>query len=281
MATDLRDAKGVAVTAEEAEAIFELWAKRQADTEALRSRLTVQDMAEAMSIPPSDVERMLISVRAGRAQPQIQGPATKVRPINSFLISMAAVAWIAILLLACFIAYRSGWRNRGYEQPPAPFLNTPLPDVALPPQEVPSAIPFVTPETDLVDLGRLFSTNLTIEFDKASIEGQGVPGQQGPLRTDVLLQVVDAISPAPSVDIPTQLTGAQLVKALRNGQAQPVEDIIQFKELVLRTNNGGAPLKEMIPVALTQNAEIAQLVREEQLRRLKILANTAGQKLDL
>lgn len=108
MATRLIEEQNITVTAQEAESILELWAKRQSENEALRARTTVSDLAEAMAVPPSEVLNMLVEVRGAPVSPPIQPQELSRRKRNLVLMGVAGVAWIALLIFAIGLAYSMG-----------------------------------------------------------------------------------------------------------------------------------------------------------------------------
>jgi hypothetical protein len=287
MATQIRDANGIALTQQEAEAIIDLWAKKQAETETLRSRLTVEDMAEAMSVPPREVEQMLAAVRLQKLAPPepVVVPVKRVRPVNSLLIALASAVWIVILIGACYAAYQAGRDSNRFPPPPV-LLETPLPPSGV----VLDSRPAIASDTiappaveqsagfEFRELGPMFSANLSLTFDGVTIQGLRDPNQHVPLSSMSLERTVAAINTIPLVNIDSSLTDIQVVRLLRSAK-NPADGSFEFK--VLKLESGGKTVSEMIPVALSQNQRISRLVADEQARRLKILANKAGQQLDL
>ena len=108
------------LTPQEAEAVLELWARKQAEGE-LRSRLNVQDLAEATGLSQNEIEKLVATVRASKstppAQSPIHAPVKRAKPVNYFLISVAVIVWVGILFSVAVIAPRGGraqWKTDGY-----------------------------------------------------------------------------------------------------------------------------------------------------------------------
>ncbi len=98
MASRLIEEQNVPVTSQEAEAILELWAKRQRENEELRSRTTVKDLAEAMGAPTTEVLALLGEVRTTPVSPVITPAERAVRRRNRFLMAGAAVIWLGFIV---------------------------------------------------------------------------------------------------------------------------------------------------------------------------------------
>lgn len=275
MATDIRDANGVALTQQEAEAVIELWAKKQAETEALRSRLTVQDMAEAMSIPPGEVEQMLTAVRLQQSAPPTLKVDPKVRPVNKLLIGIAGVAWLLLLIAACFTAYGAGRKSAFVDTPPPAFA-PPAPETTV---DVSTMSPPAAESTglEISQMGSLFERNVTVTFGDAIVKGK-VSRQGRPIMTSrPLLDLVHTASPIPSANDDSEMSNLTIVQTLRASQ-NPPDGSFEFRTMVIQLPNG-EKISSTIPVSNTQNPRVVTLVYEEQLSRLKILASKVEQKL--
>lgn len=284
MAIETRDANGIALTQQEAEAVIELWAKKQADTETLRSRLTVEDMAEAMSLPPSEVEQMLRAVRLQKVVPPESVPMKKVRPVNAFLIAIASAVWIVILVGACFAAYEAGQgdgvRRTAQMWPPAAapapviFDTPPAPTPTL---EYAGVNPPAEAVFEISQLGNYFMRGVNVQFGTAGVKGQA-SSQNPPMMTSGPLQaLVNLTSPTPSITTDSELSNLEIVQALRAAKSAR-DGSFEFRPMTIQLPTGGT-VSEAIPISNTKNQRVLTLVNEEQLTRLKILASKAAQKL--
>jgi len=94
----LIEEQNVPVTSQEAEAILELWAKRQRENEELRSQTTVKDLAEVMGAPTTEVLALPGEVRTTPVSPVITPAEQAVRRRNRFLMAGAAVIWLGCLV---------------------------------------------------------------------------------------------------------------------------------------------------------------------------------------
>lgn len=256
---------------QEAEAVLELWAKKQAEGE-LRSRLNVQDLAEAMSLPVSEVEKMVDTVRQKASSPTVTPPIKKAKPINSLLISIAMIVWFTILAGACYLAFEAGM-DKGRQMvgmpamaPPA-FNEIPM-GVAVAADTVPmphdTAIATDTPVHGI-------PRSVTVEIKGYKVFGeQRQNANQGQIL-ESLRQILIEVAPPSSAKPDVVFGDVATMNALQENNAAKVNGQIQFEAMTVQGNGTGMTL--MIPVAKVSNPDLIRLVEEEQTTRLKILAN--------
>ncbi len=252
------------LTPQEAEAVLELWAKRQAEGE-LRTRLSVQDLAEAMSLPISEVERMVDAVRRKQFTPPVDAvPLKKAKPVNSFLIAVASFVWIGLLVGASAWFYRAGQRVQRYEVPMAE------PMVAPPPPILGEA--FAMPPSS-GNLAKSLPEGLSLEFKGYTLLGESQQTTEWNIR-EAFRQVIAQVA-APAGATPNVVySDVAIINALQESDSERVENQIRFEAMTLKT--GGRSMTKMIPVAMVNEPNLLRLVEEEQSNRLTILANWAA-----
>lgn len=256
---------------QEAEAVLELWAKKQAEGE-LRSRLNVQDLAEAMSLPVEEVEKMVDTVRQKASSPTVTPPVKRAKPINSLLISLAVIVWFTILAGACYFAFEAGTdkgrQMAGQAAMAPPALNDYPAEIAVAtgPPPMPEAT-FAAAETPVHGIPRSVSVE---------IKGYKVYGEQRQNASEreilgSLKQILEEVAP-PSTAKPEVVYGdVATMNALQENNPAKVDGQIQFEAMTVQGKGTGMTL--MIPIAKVTNPDLVRLVEEEQTTRLKILAN--------
>jgi hypothetical protein len=241
------------LTPQEAEAVLELWARKQAEGE-LRSRLNVQDLAEATGLSQNEIEKLVATVRASKstppAQSPIHAPVKRAKPVNYLLISVAVIVWVGILFSVAVIAHeegeRSGRRMATTLAPPAlaelgrpvAALDLPLGDVVI--VEGPRAFP----NSSLLPRGmRLQASGQILEGSSRNFSSSSV--------NSAITQFVQSVAPSPSSEV-IELDSQQIDLMLQpNGPAG--NDVVQFVKLTGAGPNG-RPFEAMLPFPMRRNA---------------------------
>lgn len=273
MATNLTESTEVIMSPKEAEAVFELWAKRQSEGENLRQRMSVQDMAEAMSIPPNEVEQMLNYVRSAHIAPPEPAKLKKARPVNSFLISIVAVTWFVILIGCCFLFYSIGHKNglrANLFAPPVPIAEMPV---------TAADLPFASAGTAEMDFAPANMTEqipngVNVEFNNYRVTGENPSGllSEDDVKT-ALSSIIQKVASPSSVTEKTNLTEVEIVKAIQESNVKKLSGLVRFE--VMTITHGNSSFQQTIPVAQVNDPKIVRLVGEEQSKLLRILANNA------
>jgi hypothetical protein len=266
--TGTYDRTETVLTPQEAEAVLELWARRQAEGE-LRSRLNVQDLAEATGLSTAEVEQMVASIRSGRTTPAVTPPRKRAKPVNYFLIGTAVVIWIAILAWVGLGAYQSG-RNSAIMQVPGVAVPGIAP-VAPPPDIVIEGIP--APALADVNAAELLPAKSAVEF-----QGYKVVGSADPIRqlteSDIfsaLTMVTSSLEREQALPYGPEQNSIDIIKALQANEAGLVAGEIRFEKMVVSAHGQSKEL--LIPFATVGNHSIIQPVQQERSKRLLILAN--------
>jgi len=257
----------VVLTPQEAEAVLELWARRQAEGE-LRSRLNVQDLAEATGLSPTEVEQMVATIRAGRqSQTPIQ-PQKRAKPVNYLLIGVAVVVWLAILAWVGLGAYHSG-RSSAFDQMP-PIM--PGVAVAPPPDIVIEGVP-VPPALADANAAELLPLKSTVEF-----QGYKVQGAADAIRQlseseilSALTMVTSSLEREEALPIGPEQNSIAIINALQANDSSLVAGEIRFEKMVV--SRFGQSKELLIPFGTVGNTSILEAVQRERAKRLLILAN--------
>lgn len=256
---------------QEAEAVLELWAKKQAEGE-LRSRLNVQDLAEAMSLPVEEVEKMVDSVRQKATSPTATPPTKRAKPINSLLISLAVIVWFTILAGACYLAFEAG-TDKGRQMAGFPAMAPPA--ITDFPAEI-----AVAADTSPMGTATAVETpvhqipqSVSLEFKGYKVYGEQRTNASESAIFHALQQIVAEVAPGSSAKPDVVYGDVAVIDALQSHDASKINGQIQFETLTLKGN--GTSLSQRIPIPKVDEASLVRLVLEEQRVRLKILANWA------
>lgn len=273
MATNLQESTDTILTPQETEAVLELWAKKQAEGEALKARVSVRDLAEAMSLPPGEVEKLLIHVRADFTTP-MPSVAKQVRPVNKALIGIAALTWVVVLVTACFFSFRMGYERRASltEQPGMPYLDAPI-ALAPPAMELLEGEPATFTPTPYQDLSSILQKGTEIQFKGYRAAGKANNEHS---EEDIFFGVSNLVARVASpsrVSGDQTLSGQEIVDALESNDPAKTKGQIKFETLTVTGPAGHYEAK--IPVPLVSDQNVVRLVGEEQIRRLRIAANQA------
>lgn len=241
------------ITTEEAQAVFELWARRKQELEALRQLPTAADLAEAMGISTAEVQTLLSEVRRTRVvTPPPVLPHRRRRRVLAGVIVIAGV-----LSLALSIGYLMGIGSAPRQWSPA-FTST----YGLPPsQRLPDGLKAEYRGYTLVgeDKGR---------WDHAASEARILSS---------LRSVVERMSPRPLYGGTGETVDeAAMIQALRgNVVPESLQRVLAFEPITLSL--AGKSTKVFIPIALTSDFPVNSLVEAERDRRLQVAANKAAQ----
>ena len=212
---------------------------------------TTRDLAEAMGISEDEVMRMLREVRM--APPVVAATPPQARPRKKrwkFFLGLAVLAAVATGF------YNAGRSSRIY----GPGWMTPSP-----PMPVPTA-PYQLPK------------GLTADYRGYTLSGQvSVTNDMVQLERDLygaLSRVVQDQTAAP-LRLPGPTTLADLDKVrkamLEDKVSADLENILAFEPLHLRA--GSNVSKVMIPMALSADPQLEEIVRQDVERRLRVAAN--------
>lgn len=267
--TGTHDKTEVVLTPQEAEAVLELWARRQAEGE-LRSRLNVQDLAEATGLSPGEVEQMVATIRAGRQSQGATPLQKRAKPVNYFLIATAVVVWMAILAWVGLGAYHYG-RNSAFRQV-RPMAMAGIAPVAPPPNIVIEGmpVPSVVADTNAAELLPLKST---VEFQGYRVQGAADTIRQ--LSESEILSaltiVTNNLESEAALPIGPEQNSIAIINALQANDASLVAGEIRFEKMVV--SRFGKSKELFIPFATVGNDTILEAVQRERSKRLLILAN--------
>lgn len=256
---------------QEAEAVLELWAKKQAEGE-LRSRLNVQDLAEAMSLPVEEVEMMVESVRQKASSPTVTPHIKRAKPINSLLISLAVIVWFSILVGACYFAFEAG-TDKGRQMAGFPAMAPPA--ITDFPAEIAVA-------SDTTSMGTTTAAetpvhqipqSVSLEFKGYKVYGEQRTNANENAILKALQQIVYEVSPSSTAKPDVVYGDIAVIDALQSNDAAKIDGQIQFETMTLKGN--GVSMSQKIPIVKVVDSNLVRLVTEEQRVRLKILANWA------
>lgn len=253
---------------QEAEAVIELWAKRQQDLETEQSMPKVQDLAEAISVPPQEVEGLLREVRLRMSQRSPRRLPARRRVFLFVLLAVSVCAfWIAAMAGFYNYAYHNGAEAVRWQVEPA------LMDATAPGPPMPIAVDVAPTEVP---------SGLTATFRKYSLVGTGTRNMPRELVESQLFEALNGIlhkmaQPLPvDQDISPSEGLSNIIEALQADGGKNTERYIIFEPF--EVSAGDKKLTQMIPLALTSNSDIVRLVEAEQQRRIRVLAN-AGSNL--
>lgn len=245
----LQHAPPVAISTDEAQAVFELWAKRRQDAETRQQMPTTRDLAEAMGISEDEVMRMLREVRMSPPVVAATPPQPKPRKKRwKFFLGLAVLGAVATGFYSAGRSsrtYGTGWMA---PSPPMPTALYQLPK------------------------------GLTADYRGYTLAGQvSVTNDMVQLERDLygaLSRVVQDQTAAP-LRLPGPTTLADLDKVRKAMQedkiGEDLENILAFEPLHLRAGTNVS--KVMIPMALSADPQLEEIVRQEVERRLRVAAN--------
>jgi hypothetical protein len=233
------------LTPQEAEAVLELWARKQAEGE-LRSRLNVQDLAEATGLDQAEIERLVATVRAGKISPPVHGNVKKPKPVNAFLIACAVVVWFGILFVVGMSAYQEG-RHSARSIPIAP------PPLALPglieiPADSTLAVPSPTGDS-IEEVGSRLPKGMRVQAGGSIIEGQNA-GTNFSLIKSGLKSFVESMMPSPTGSA-IELNRSQVESYLNASQGS--NEFVRFVRLT-GANVQGKTFEGSLPFPIKRNA---------------------------
>jgi len=263
----------IELTPQEAEAVLELWARKQAEGE-LRSRLNVQDLAEATGLPQAEIEKLVESVRASKKTPPIQAPVKKVKPVNSLLIAVSVLVWLTILAGVAMFAFEEGF-SKGRRTPYA-IAPPALGEMGM---AVPTALAEIPVPTDGAiyvgpnssSITSAIPTGSNVDFQGYKVKGTNISSASEDTIHGALQSIVSNLEPEGGLAMGPEHATSTILNALDNNDGKLVDGQIQFPKMTVST--GAASMNLTIPVARVGNPSIVETVRQERLKRLRILAN--------
>jgi len=252
MATRLTEDLDVALTPKEAEAILELWARQHSESEALQARTTVQDLAEAMSIPAHEVAAMLRQVReSDPVLPQQPLEEAKKRRRNRRLMVFAILFWLALMVGGFAIVYNVG-RSRGARVRLGPATH-----------EAAATVQSTGPEN--------LPNGVTFEYRGYQLTGTAPNGTVDEKSImSAIFDIVERVA-GPSSTAETKVGNDEIAKALQTDDASNVSTHIAFE--TVKVTGGGKVFSTKMPIAIDGSLNVVNAVRQEQWRRLNIIAN--------
>lgn len=256
------------MSVQEAEAVFALWNQIQEQQGPYSSRPTVRDMAEALSIPESEVAILLQKVRS-QAPPVVAPQQVKRKGLPPIAIAAMAVAGIAIISGSVFAGMLLGSEMSRT----APGFPTVAP---MPPMAADTVAP-ASMETPATAIRNTIPTDTTISIGDYVLEGRNEvmiePDILEERIADGLLQILPLIHPMP--DVSYSVSDSEL-EAVRDGIAnqKPVKGLLAFEEIVVKTKKESFTTK--IPISLVDNDSINETVMAAQRRAVRLAANHAS-----
>lgn len=240
------------ITTEEAQAVFELWARRKQELEALRQLPTSADLAEAMGVTTTEVEALLDEVRRSRVV--TPPPVLPHRRRRKGLIIAVAVAGGFVLAMGMgFMMGEESARNRWRPMFPSGYAQAQM-------QRLPEGL-------------------------RAEYRGYTLIGEEkghwdvASLETNLLRSlesVVERMTPRPlNGRSSPPVDEASLIRALRGNEApNELSNVLAFEPITVSL--GEKSMKVFIPIALSSDYQLTSLVEAERARRLQVAANQAA-----
>lgn len=246
----LQHAPPVAISTDEAQAVFELWARRRQDAETRQQMPTTRDLAEAMGISEDEVMRMLREVRM--APPVVAATPPQPKPRKKrwkFFLGLVLLAGTAAAFYAAGARNSRIYATSWMESPPAMATSR-----------------YLLPKGLTADYrGYTLSGQMSVSHDMVQLERD---------LYGALNRVVQDQTAAP-LRLPGPTTLADLDKVRKAMQEDKISDglenILAFEPLHLRAGTNIS--KVMIPMALSADPQLEEIVRQEVERRLRVAAN--------
>lgn len=264
MATKFSDPTQQVVTVDEAAAISELWARRQKEAEGLYSGLSIQEIADTMGIPPSEVEILLRLVRnTPDAETQVKQERTKKRR-RRILITAAVVFWLAILAGAFSATYALGERNSRSYYYPDNFYNSGDG------YQLTMDNGAINQSQDIEDY---LPEKLSIEFQGYTVDGASKSTNLKEANLEYgFNEVIQRVLPRQN-GYGYSYTNPDLQKALQTGELGQYSNSIRFDEIVAKVN--GKEIRAKLPVNIGSDRSLQPGINADVRRRLRIFANQA------
>lgn len=264
MATKFSDPTQQVVTVDEAAAISELWARRQKEAEGLYSGLSIQEIADTMGIPPSEVEILLRLVRnAPDAEVQTKQERTKKRR-RRILITAAVVFWLAILAGAFSATYALGQRNnRNYYYPDNYYYSGDGYQLTMDNGSI----------SQSQDIEDYLPEKLSIEFQGYTVDGASTSTSLKEANLEYgFNEVIQRLLPRQN-SYGYSNTNPDLQKALQTGELGQYSNSIRFDEMIAKVN--GKEIRAKLPVNIGSDRSLQPGINNDVRRRLRIFANQA------
>ncbi|MBX7134826.1 MAG: hypothetical protein K1X67_19325 [Fimbriimonadaceae bacterium] len=256
----LQHAPPVAISTDEAQAVFELWARRRQEADTHQQMPTTRDLAEAMGISEDEVMRMLREVRSTPPviQPVSPPKAKKRRPWRTFV-------FLGLAAVCGFAAFQAGVQNglrRGPFWAPVPY--SVAPDAfSFQRQNLPRGL-------SAEFRGYTLTGSRTTVSDMVALESNLYSGLHG---------VVADQTPDTTPMFPSAVPDFDKVrKALQTDTLDGVENVLAFEPITLKA--GQTATKVLIPIALSSDPQLDTLIRQEVDRRIRVAANKGARIYD-
>ncbi|OJU61984.1 MAG: hypothetical protein BGO01_08925 [Armatimonadetes bacterium 55-13] len=257
------------LTPQETEAVLELWAKRQSETDALRTRMTIDELAEAISVPPEEIEAMVREVRANPSLPPMNPNEVKIRRRNRWLMGAAVVFWVVFLASAIPIAYEMGRGQTPRISTSSPFFRPRPPEMQVAKAaNSPSSMQATMVSSPV--LGQAFPQGITASFRGYQVDGQGKNLSEDRIKeglNNILRRMSSRTGLAGSTSYPEEA----ILAALQSEDPKSAPLAIAFEEFKVVGKNGSYAVK--MPIALQSDPRVVDAVTGEQTRKLEVLAN--------
>lgn len=265
MATKLSDPTQHVVTVDEASAISELWARRQKETEGLYSGLSIQEIADSMGIPPSEVEIMLRLVRNTPEAETTKQLERKKKRRRRLLITAAVMFWLAILAGAFTATYALGQRNGGgYAYYPDSYAYSGEG------YQLTMDNGSISQSQDIEDY---LPEKLSVEFQGYVVDGTSKSSSLKEANLEYgLNQVIEKVLPTTN-SYGYGSASPDLLKALKTGDLGQFSNSIRFEEIVAKV--GGREIRGKLPVNIGGDRSLQSDINKDVRRRLRIFANQA------
>lgn len=265
------------VSIEEANEITRIWAERQKEAAKAMEQPTVQDVAEALNVPPSEVHMMLRTVRQKQAVYPVadvvpaERRARKVLLFGAIGIAMFFTIGMVGMILTSIgeesrIARDAVASNSTAPIPSSSTLNTRADGLAPASGAVATSGPNFSRWPFLFQLGdNTYQGQATM-----NLSNMGSQVQQEELLTLDLRSFIHRFNPPESFPNNEMENQIVLMEKLSAKQSDP---LFEFQKISLAVD--GRVVSEMVPIARTRNSETLEVIENEQERVLRSLANRA------
>ncbi|GEM_PF-4337006 len=239
------------ITTEEAQAVFELWARRKQELDALRQLPTSADLAEAMGVTTEEVESLLQEVRRNRVV--TPPPVLPRRRRRRVFLALAVVGGFVVAMGLGFMMGAESSPSRWRPVFPTAYARVQM-------QRLPAGLKAEYRGYTLIgeDHGH---------WDAAALEAN---------LLESLGSVVERMSPSPPFGTRGEpIDESEVIRALRGNEAPPsLSNVLAFEPI--EVSLGAKSTKVFVPVALTGDYQLRTLVDAERERRLQVAANQAA-----
>lgn len=240
------------ITTEEAQAVFELWARRKQEADALRQLPTPDDLAEAMGVTREEVDVLIQEIRQSR----VVTPPPVLTPRKG-----RKAVWLTLGALAAFVFVLGMGYMMGSESARSRWAGGFSPAIARAHmQRLPAGLRAEYRGYTLLGEDQA-------HWDAAVVEANVLASLQS---------VVARMSPRPPFGSGRGVADeGELARALRGDEVPPaLSDVLAFEPIELTL--GAESAKVFVPVALTSDFQVNSMIEAERERRLQVAANRAA-----